>query len=111
MRWQSEEDVRLEEATEWARHFKLLETELDDMLSKLLQIPVETLRGWTRPGRFLTGPELAEAGVAHLFDPFASQDSLLIEAGRISSNEPARPENDLRDAVWKAIRRYAMSRS
>ncbi|MFN8709840.1 MAG: ATP-dependent Clp protease proteolytic subunit, partial [Planctomyces sp.] len=25
MRWQSEEDVRLEEATEWARHFKLLE--------------------------------------------------------------------------------------
>ena len=32
MRWQSEEDVRLEEATEWARHFKELEGDLDELL-------------------------------------------------------------------------------
>lgn len=74
MRWQSEEDVRLEEATEWARHFKLLESELDQVLSAQFGLPVEQLREWTRPGRFVTGPELAAAGVATLFDPFTCAD-------------------------------------
>lgn len=75
MRWQSDEDVRLEEATEWARHFKELETRLDLLLSKLMEIPLETLAGWTRPGRFVTGPELAAAGIAALFDPFTERDA------------------------------------
>jgi ATP-dependent Clp protease protease subunit len=74
MRWQSEEDVRLEEATEWARHFKQLETELDQVLSRMFQLPVEVLRQWTRPGRFVTGPEIAAAGVATLYDPFECDD-------------------------------------
>lgn len=75
MRWQSEEDVRLEEATEWARHFKLLETSLDDVLIKLFPIEREALHQWTRPGRFVTGAELAEAGLATLFDPFSNEDT------------------------------------
>ncbi len=70
MRWQSEEDVRLEEATEWARHFRLLETELDRLLCQLLPLSVELLHQWTRPGRFVSGGELAETGVARLFNPF-----------------------------------------
>ena len=74
MRWQSDEDVRLEEATEWARHFKELETQVDALLVSLLGIPPETLQSWTRPGRFVSGPELAQAGLASLFDPFTEPD-------------------------------------
>ena len=75
MRWQSDEDVRLEEATEWARHFKDLESQLDLLLATLMNVPKELLQGWTRPGRFITGAELAEAGIASLFDPFSEPDA------------------------------------
>ena len=75
MRWQSDEDVRLEEATEWARHFKDLESRLDLLLATLMHVQQETLQGWTRPGRFITGAELAEAGIASLFDPFIEPDA------------------------------------
>ena len=75
MRWQSEEDVRLEEATEWARHFKALESELDNVLTTMFPMSLEALHEWTRPGRFVTGPEVAKAGLATLFDPFSSEDS------------------------------------
>ncbi|MEQ9407510.1 MAG: ATP-dependent Clp protease proteolytic subunit [Fuerstiella sp.] len=71
MRWQSEEDVRLEEATEWARHFKQLEGDLDELLVRLFPVDAELLQTWTRPGRFVTGSELAEQNLARLFDPFA----------------------------------------
>jgi ATP-dependent protease ClpP protease subunit len=70
MRWQSEEDVKLEEAAEWARHFTHLEKDLDSLLSRMLEVPEEKIQQWTRPGRFLTGPELAEAGVAKVVDLF-----------------------------------------
>ena len=73
MRWQSEEDVRLEEATEWARHFRQLECDLDELLVKLFPVDAESLRKWTRPGRFVSGKELADAGLAELFDPFESE--------------------------------------
>jgi ATP-dependent protease ClpP protease subunit len=70
MRWQSEEDVRLEEAAEWARHFKILEDDLDLLLSKMLGVSVERIVEWSRPGRFLTGTEIVEAGVATMLDLF-----------------------------------------
>lgn len=73
MRWQSEEDVRLEEATEWARHFKQLETDLDDLLIRLFPVDADLLARWSRPGRFVSGTELAAAGLAELFDPFLSE--------------------------------------
>jgi ATP-dependent Clp protease protease subunit len=74
MRWQSEEDVRLEEAAEWARHFRNLETRLDDLLVQLFPVSAESLAKWTNPGRFVDGQELAEAGLAELIDPFRSDD-------------------------------------
>jgi hypothetical protein len=74
MRWQSDEDVRLEEATEWARHFRDLEGQLDELLTALFCIPSATLTAWTRPGRFVSGKELAAAGIASLFDPFRDSD-------------------------------------
>lgn len=70
IRWQSEENVRLEEATEWARHFEQLESDLDDLLSQMFDCPRDKLEAWTRPGRFVTGREVAEAGLAQIVDLF-----------------------------------------
>ncbi|QGJ69018.1 ATP-dependent Clp protease proteolytic subunit [Planctomycetales bacterium 10988] len=64
MRWQSEEQVGVREAAEWSRHFQYLEEEMDQLLSDLLPLPTETLQQWTRPGRFVSGKEFAEAGLA-----------------------------------------------
>jgi ATP-dependent Clp protease, protease subunit len=64
MRW------RLEEATEWARHFKNLEGDLDRLLSRLFDFPEEKISEWTNPGRFISGPELVDAGLAKLIDMF-----------------------------------------
>ncbi|MGD9857673.1 MAG: ATP-dependent Clp protease proteolytic subunit [Planctomycetaceae bacterium] len=71
IRWQSEEDVRLEEAAEWARHFRLLEQDLDQLLAKLFDCDLERLRSWTHPGRFVSGSELVDAGLARTVDLFS----------------------------------------
>lgn len=71
VRWSSEEDVRLEEAAEWTRHFHVLEHEMDSVLSQLLGVPMETLITWTRPGRFLTGAEIVQSGIAELVDLYS----------------------------------------
>ena len=66
MKWQSEENVGLGEAAEWARHFGQLETEMDRLLAQFFGADQETLDNWTESGRYVTGPELAEAGLAEL---------------------------------------------
>ncbi len=71
VRWSSEEDVRREEAAEWARHFIAMEQELDDLLTKLLPMDAAALAKWTRPGKFVTGEEVVAAGLAGLVDLFA----------------------------------------
>jgi ATP-dependent Clp protease protease subunit len=71
IRWQSEENVRLEEASEWARHFQQLEGEMDDLLAKMFGCSLDLLSRWTRPGRFVSGQELADAGLVQLIDLFA----------------------------------------
>ncbi len=70
MKWQSEEHVGLSEAAEWAKHFGKLETSMDELLAKYLQVPEKQLRRWMEPGRYLTGAELVAAGVAELVDMF-----------------------------------------
>lgn len=71
IRWQSEEQVRLEEAAEWARHFQLMETDHDILLAKMFGCEVSQIKAWCRPGRFVSGPELVEAGLAKLVDLFS----------------------------------------
>jgi ATP-dependent protease ClpP protease subunit len=68
MKWQSEENVGLSEAAEWARHFAQLETDMDALLARLFAVPPEKISGWVRSGRYVTGPELAEAGLAELIE-------------------------------------------
>jgi len=68
MKWQSEENVGLGEAAEWARHFARLETEMDDLLAQMLGIPRDKMDQWVRPGRYVDGLEFAQAGLAELLD-------------------------------------------
>lgn len=66
MKWQSEEHVGLAEAAEWARHFGDLERDMDQLLADLLGVGAETLGQWINPGRYVSGREFAEAGLAEL---------------------------------------------
>ena len=68
IKWQSEEHVLFSEAKEWARHFGDLETEMDNILAELFEVAKKQLRRWQRPGKYLTGSDLADAGVAELID-------------------------------------------
>lgn len=66
MKWQSEENVVPSEANEWARHFGQFEADMDRLLARLLGFPYEKLQQWTQPGRYVSGRELAEVGLAEL---------------------------------------------
>src|SRR4051812_29485834 len=68
MRWQSEENVGLAEASEWARHFAQLEQDMDNLLAQLFNVPAEMMRKWIIPGRYVSGREMAEAGMAELIE-------------------------------------------
>ncbi len=68
MKWQSEEHVQLAEATEWARHFGDLEQDMDELLARLFGVSNKRLTSWVRPGTYVSGPQLAEAGLAELVD-------------------------------------------
>ena len=68
MRWQSEENVGLAEAAEWARHFGHLEQEMDNLLAELFGISIDDMNQWINPGRYFTGRELAEAGLVELVE-------------------------------------------
>lgn len=66
MRWQSEENVGLAEAAEWARHFGKLEKDMDVLLADLFGASPEMMDSWINPGRYVSGEEMAEAGLAEL---------------------------------------------
>ncbi|MEM9351570.1 MAG: hypothetical protein AAGA92_01015 [Planctomycetota bacterium] len=66
MRWQSEENVGMAEAAEWARHFANLEKDMDSLLAELFGVSRDLMTDWINPGRYVSGPELAGAGLAEL---------------------------------------------
>jgi hypothetical protein len=68
MKWQSEEHVQLAEAAEWARHFGELEDAMERLLAELLGLPYPSLLDWIRPGRYVSGAQLADAGLAELVE-------------------------------------------
>ncbi len=84
MRWQSEENVQLAEAAEWAKHFAHLESQMDQLLASLLHVPLEKVIAWMQPGRYVTGPEIVEAGLAKMVDP------LVLLADRASAADSRR---------------------
>jgi hypothetical protein len=68
MRWQSEENVGLAEAAEWARHFGQLERDMDSLLAHLFGVEPELMREWINPGKYVSGRDLAAAGMAELIE-------------------------------------------
>jgi len=68
MKWQSEENVGLAEAAEWARHFGSLETEMDHLLADMFEVSFKQMEKWINPGRYVSGRELAKAGLAELVE-------------------------------------------
>jgi ATP-dependent Clp protease, protease subunit len=66
MKWQSEEHVGLAEAAEWARHFGHLEQTMDQALAELFGVSEADMSAWMQPGRYLTGREIVEAGLAEM---------------------------------------------
>jgi len=66
MRWQSEENVGLAEAAEWARHFGQLEKDMDALLADLFGTARDMMDKWINPGKYVGGAELAAAGLAEL---------------------------------------------
>lgn len=66
MRWQSDKRVGSEEAFRWAKHFEELEKDLDDLQVQLFGTAEEQVRTWTRGGYYVTGTEMAAAGLAEV---------------------------------------------
>jgi ATP-dependent protease ClpP protease subunit len=66
MKWQSEEHIGIREATEWSRHFAVLEREMDVLLCELFGTAETLIAEWIRTHRYVTGREMAEAGLAEL---------------------------------------------
>jgi ATP-dependent protease ClpP protease subunit len=64
MKWQSEDNVGLPEAAEWARHFGELESDMDRLLAQTFGVDEPLLKSWMHPGRYVTGKEAVEAGLA-----------------------------------------------
>lgn len=68
MKWQSEEHVGLAEAAEWARHFGQLEKDMDSLLADLFGVPSASMDKWINPGRYVSGRDLVDAGLAEMID-------------------------------------------
>ncbi len=72
MKWQSEEQIGIREAAAWSQHFTTLEEEMDQLLVDLFGRDGSTaaglVRDWCREHRYVTGRELAAAGLAELID-------------------------------------------
>ncbi len=66
MRWESEDNIGIAEAAEWARHFTELEKKMDALLAEQFSTSVAQLEKWNRPGKYVTGPEIVEAGLAKM---------------------------------------------
>ena len=90
MKWQSEEHVGLDEAAEWARHFGDLEKEMDRFLGELLNISRDQLDKWIHPGRYVTGREFSEAGLAELVELSSVSAPFSTNGSPHSSSEAAR---------------------
>jgi ATP-dependent Clp protease protease subunit len=68
MRWQSDKRVGAREATLWSRHFENMEQEIDLLQAKLFGTAEAQVREWTDKGEYVSGVQMAQAGLAELFE-------------------------------------------
>jgi ATP-dependent Clp protease protease subunit len=94
MKWQSEENVGLSEAAEWARHFGQLEKDMDALLADLFGVSREIMSGWINPGRYISGSELAGAGLAELISAadLTNANGILMPSGSNVEHSVKKPK-------------------
>ena len=68
MRWQSEKRIGSFEASHWATHFAEMEKDIDDLQARLFGAAEEQVQAWTRTGRYVSGRQVVEAGLAELLE-------------------------------------------
>jgi ATP-dependent Clp protease, protease subunit len=68
MRWQSEKRVGSQEASLWAKHFDDMEKEIDALQARFFGVAEELVREWTAGSQYVSGPQLAAAGLAELLE-------------------------------------------
>jgi ATP-dependent protease ClpP protease subunit len=68
MRWQSEKRIDSAEAFHWARHFEAMEKDIDDLQVRLFGKAEKQVREWTAGGQYLTGRDVAAAGLAEMLE-------------------------------------------
>jgi ATP-dependent Clp protease protease subunit len=69
MRWESDKHVDSVEARHWAAHFQELEDELQTLEARLFgEVSRQKVKEWINEARFLTGRQVAEAGLAELVE-------------------------------------------
>ena len=66
MKWQSEEHIGITEAAEWSRHFVELERDMDVLLGDLFGSATDLISQWMKTHRYVTGHEMAKAGLAEM---------------------------------------------
>jgi len=66
MKWQSEEHIGITEAAEWSRHFAELERDMDVLLGDLFGSATDLISQWIKTHRYVTGREMAKAGLAEM---------------------------------------------
>jgi ATP-dependent protease ClpP protease subunit len=68
IRWQSDKRVESDEARVWVRHFEQMESDLDKFQNQLFGTAAEKIHEWNREGRYVTGREMVQAGLAEMID-------------------------------------------
>lgn len=68
MRWQSEKRIAADEAFLWAKHFEIMEKDMDDLQARLFGKGEEQVRAWTESSQYVTGPQLVAAGLAEMLE-------------------------------------------
>lgn len=102
MKWQSEENVGLAEAAEWARHFGHLEKDMDALLADLFGVSRDMMQSWINPGKYVSGSELAGAGLAELI----TATDLVNPSGIFQLLHPDEPqETEIREVSKPKLRK------
>lgn len=68
MRWESEKRIPAYEASRWAKHFEVLENDIDDLQSRLFGVADKQIRAWIEKGEYVSGQQVVDAGIAELLE-------------------------------------------
>jgi len=68
MRWESEKRIPAHEASRWAKHFEVLENDIDDLQARLFGVADKQIRAWIEKGEYVSGQQVVDAGIAEMLE-------------------------------------------